>query len=141
MKTAAFLLLATTCATMSAGPVDIRTITTGAYAFGKPTATAAHAAQDDVTYRRLWTSLVGGGSEAPAIDFASESVVFLIAGQKNTGGWSVVPRGAKVEDDTLVIDAEIKGPGPDDIVTMAFTSPYAVIAVKAKGYKNVRWDR
>src|SRR6185436_4269234 len=110
------------------GPVELRTISSGAYAAARPEAPQAVAASDEAAYRRLWPATIGGG-EPPAVDFATESVVFLLAGAKPTGGWSVVPRGAKVEGDTLVIDASIQGP-----------APYAVITVKTKAFTDVRWN-
>ncbi len=143
MKTAAFLAalaLAGTCATATGGPVETRTISSGAYAAAKPESPQSAAAFDDATYRRLWSTMIGGG-EAPAVDFASESIVFLLAGSKPTGGWTIEVRGATVEGETLVLDAAIKGPPPDAIVTQAFTSPYAVVAVKSKLFKDVRWQR
>src|SRR5688572_15539724 len=143
MKTAAFLAalaLAGTCTTATGGPVETRTISSGAYAAAKPESPQSGVALDEGTYRRLWSSMIGGG-EAPAVDFAGESVVFLLAGSKPTGGWTIDVRGASVEEETLVVDAAIKGPPPDAIVTQAFTSPYAVIAVKSKSFKDVRWRR
>lgn len=118
--------------------MELRTISSGAYAAARPQTPQAIAATDDATYRRLWPTTIGGG-EPPAVDFATDSVVFLLAGAKPTGGWSVMPRGAKVEGDTLVIDAAIQGPPPGAIVTQAFTSPYAVITVKTKAFTDVRW--
>jgi len=118
--------------------VELRTISRGPYAAAKPDQVQAVAAPDEESYRRFWP-LIGVG-EAPAVDFATESVVFLLAGSKPTGGWSVEARGAKVEGETLVIDAVIKPPPPDAIVTQAFTSPYAVITVKTKAFKDVRWN-
>ena len=119
--------------------MDLRTISRGAYAAAKPAKPEAVAASDEASYRRLWTGLVGGG-EAPVVDFASESVVFLLAGEKPTGGWSVEPRGATVEGEMLAVDAAIKPPSPGAIVTQAFTSPYAVVTVKTKSFKDVRWN-
>jgi len=139
---AAFALLFLTCTAVpsstSGGPVELRTISRGAYAAASPEAPQAVAASDEAAYRRLWPATIGGG-EPPAVDFATESVVFLLAGSKPTGGWSVVPRGAAVESGTLVIDAAIQGPPPGAIVTQAFTSPYAVVAVKTKAFTDVRW--
>ncbi len=118
--------------------MELRTISSGAYAAAKPEAPRAVAATDEAAYRTLWPQLIGGGAP-PAADFATEAVVFLLAGAKPTGGWSVVPRGAAVEGDTLVVDAAIQGPPPDAMVTQAFTSPYAVIAVKTRDFTDVRW--
>lgn len=82
--------------------------------------------------------MIGGGSPPP-VDFQSDSAVFLLAGSKPTGGWTVVPRGASVEGKTLVVDAAIQPPPPDAYVTQAFTSPYAVVAVSTKAFEDVRW--
>jgi hypothetical protein len=108
-------------------------------AAAKPARAQAILASDEAAYRRLWTSVIGGG-EAPSADFASESVVFLLAGPRPTGGWTVEARGASVEGETLVVDAAVQAPSPDAIVTQAFTSPYAVVAVKTKSVKDVRWN-
>lgn len=132
------LALANTCA--AGGSVEIRTIKSGAHASANPAEPRAAAAFDESRYHMLWSATIGDG-EAPAVDFATESVVFLLAGEKPTGGWTVEPRAAVVEGETLVVDAAIKPPPPDSMVTQAFTSPYAVIAVKSKAFKDVRWKR
>ena len=119
--------------------MELRTIGRGTNAAAKPSQPQAVAASDEAGYQRLWSSMIGGGS-APAVDFATESAVFLLAGSKPTGGWSVEARGATVEGETLVIDAAVKPPPPDAIVTQAFTSPYAVVTVKTKSFKDVRWN-
>lgn len=118
--------------------MNVRSISHGPYATAKtPGATLA---LDAKTYAARWQNLVGRG-EAPAIDFAKEAAVFLLAGSKPTGGYSIDVRGAKVEGETLVIDAAVKSPPPDAIVTQAFTSPYVVIAVDQRDVKDVRWQR
>ena len=119
--------------------MELRTISRGANAAAKPSQPQAVMAADEAAYQRLWPSLAGGGTP-PAVDFASESVVFLLAGSKPTGGWSIDARGATIEAETLVVDAAIQPPPPDAIVTQAFTSPYAVITVKTKSFKDVRWS-
>lgn len=134
----AALAFAGTCTTATGGAVETRTIRNGAYAAAKPDAPRSAAAFDDATYRRLWSSMIGGG-EIPAVDFESESVVFLLAGPKPTGGWTIEVQGATLEGETLVVDAAIQAPPPDAIVTQAFTSPFAVVAVKSKSFKDVRW--
>jgi hypothetical protein len=80
-----------------------------------------------------------GAGEAPAVDFETETVVFLFGGQRSTGGYSVDVRGVTMEGDTLVIDGSVQGPPPGAITTQALTSPYAVLAVKSRAIRNVRW--
>lgn len=120
--------------------MELRTISKSANAAAKPDQPQATAALDDAEYQRLWTTMIGTGT-APAVDFATESVVFLLAGSKPTGGWTVEPQRATVEGETLVVEAAIHAPPPDAMVTQAFTSPYAVIAVKTRSFKDVRWQQ
>jgi PrcB C-terminal len=150
MKAAVLFILISTASTCSApsggttagttgGPVELRTLQTGGYPAATPRQHEAHLAADEKTYRELWRSLIGD-NPPPAADFAKESVVFLFAGQRSTGGHSIEVRGASVEQTTLVVDAEIKGPPPGSMVTQALTSPFAVIAVSTKNAKDVRWE-
>lgn len=139
MRAAAVLLAFTlTCATAPGGNVEMRNLAAGGYAVAQINAKQAVAARDADTYARLWSSLIGEG-ERPAVDFASESVVFLLAGSRPTGGYSVEARGVALEEKTLVVDAEVKGPPPGSMVTQALTSPYAVVAVKTREFEDVRW--
>lgn len=145
MKTAVMLLaltFATACYSIpGGGSADIRTLTSGGNAAVSPGEQQIEFASDAETYRRLWSQLVGTG-EPPEVDFTRESVVFLLAGQRSTGGYSVEPRAARVEGQTLVVDAHVRTPGTDAMVTQALTSPYAVIAVRRENpFSSVRWGR
>jgi hypothetical protein len=120
--------------------VELRTLGSGSYAAAKPDAPQAAAAHDQKTYENLWATMIGGG-EMPSVDFGKEAVVFLLAGSRPTGGYSIEARGAKMDGETLVVDAAINGPPRDSMVTQAFTSPYAVVAVSPKTFKDVRWQR
>ena len=139
----AALLLAVTilgCATDTiGGDVELRTLTTGAYASAQPEAPKAFFALTADDCRRVWEQTIGG-QPMPQVDFAKEAVVILLAGSKPTGGYSVEPRGVKLEGRTLVIDAAVKSPPPDAIVTQAFTSPFTAIAVNTKEFDDVRWN-
>jgi len=117
------------------GPVTFRTVANAGYATN--TDALSVAAFDAETYRSRWESLVGNG-EPPAVDFATESAVFLFGGQRSTGGYKYEVRGVRIEGDTLVVDGGVTGPPRGGIVTMALTSPYAVIAVDSRAFKNVR---
>ena len=119
--------------------MDIRTIATGAYASDDASLPHAVAAHDEQTYRAAWERLIGAEEPRP-VDFAREAVIFLMGGQRSTGGWSVVPRGATLDGDTLVIDAAIQGPPAGSMATQAITTPYAVIAVPDRTFTTVQWD-
>jgi len=131
---------ATACTAVKAveGPADVRVVASGSNAAMSPAAKVAILAFTEAAYRTEWARVVGT-AELPAVDFETESVVFLLAGERNTGGYSIEPHGATVEGDMLVIDATVRSPGARAIVTQAITSPYAVVAVKARGVREVRW--
>ena len=116
----------------------MRNLASGGYAAAKPDVPKAEVVRSAEEYARVWDETVGRG-EPPQADFARESVVILLAGPRNTGGWSVEPRGVSLEGRTLIVDAAIKSPPPDAMVTQAFTSPFAVIAVGTKDFDGVRW--
>jgi hypothetical protein len=145
MKNAVILLtlaLVFACNTVPGGnTVDLRTLTTGTMAAVSPEQQRIEYASDDATYRRLWTSLIGTG-EPPQIDFNKESVAFLLAGQRNTGGYSVEPNRARIEGQTLVVEATVRVPAADMMTTQMLTSPYAVVAVqRPRPFSSVRWAR
>jgi hypothetical protein len=125
-----------TNAAATGGSMDIRTIADGASAAAAEK--SAQFARDAETYRGLWDSLVGSG-QAPAVDFKTESAVFVMAGTKRSGGYSVVVNGVSLDGRTLVVDATVQSPPPNAIVSMALTSPYAVVAVKNRTFDSVLW--
>lgn len=97
--------------------------------------TSAVAFFDDATMRGAWP-----GDDPPTIDFQKEMVIVLFAGSRPTGGWSIVPRGVSLSaDNWLIVDAAIRKPPPDAIVTQAFTSPWIAIAVGKRTIEGVRW--
>lgn len=135
------VFLTSACSAARGGVEDEVTMTTlgqGGYAASRGERTAVLATTDD-EYQRLWPQLIGGAQAPPAVDFSSNVVVFLLAGPRNTGGWSIEPKAVAVEGDTAVIDAPVQGPPPDAMVTQAFTYPWAAVAVKSRAVRNVRW--
>lgn len=142
MKAAAFpgallLILACTVAGSGSDDVEMSTLARGAYA-ATDSRTAVVATSNE-EYRRLWQQLIGEGEAAEA-DFAKGVVVFLLAGSRSTGGWSIEPQSVTIEGtDTAVIVAKIKGPPPGSMVTQALTSPYAVVLVRDPKVRKVRW--
>ncbi len=123
--------------------MTVRTISKGGYALGAADGSASREAlvriaSDAETFRRLWQSHVGG-AQLPAVDFARESVVFLLLGSRSTGGFDITPGGVTVSEGMAKVDAPVTAPGKDSIVTMALTYPYAVVAVPAPGLKGAEW--
>lgn len=145
VKAAAILLaaaMAGSCsgtAPSSEANVRIRTVAKGSYTTSPDAQPRAVAARDAETFQRLWSSLVGSDQVAP-IDFTREAAVFLLAGERRTGGFEVAARGASIRANTLVIDAEVTAPPKGSMTTQALTYPFAVIAVDNRGFENVEWN-
>lgn len=140
LVTALAIISATACTAMKAveGPAEVRVVASGSNAAMSPAARVAILASNEAAFRTEWARVVGT-AELPAVDFETESVVFLLAGQRNTGGYAIEAVSATVEGEMLVVDATVRSPGARAIVTDALTSPYAVVAVKARGVTTVRW--
>jgi hypothetical protein len=122
--------------TSAGGKVEMRALAANSYAAA--TEKSAQFARDAAAYQRLWDQLIGSGTP-PAVDFTTESVVFVMAGQKRSGGYSVTVNGVALDGDSLLIDATVQSPPPNAIVSMALTSPYAVVAVKNGTFESVLW--
>jgi hypothetical protein len=146
MRAALFLLAAATLGSSCAvapdaatkgGNVELRTIGKGTNAADADSASAM-AVFDDVTYQATWAAKINEG-EVPKVDLAKEAVVFVFAGMRNTGGYSVDVRGAKIEGETLILDAVVHGPPPGGMVSQVITYPYAVVAVTPRAFRSVRW--
>ncbi len=136
-----FLMLTAGCAAAKSGgeTVEMSTIASGSYAVSE--AKTAVVALSEADYQRMWKELIGSGeAAAPDADFATGTVLFLFAGTRTTGGWSVEPSAVTMETGgTAVIVAKIKGPPAGSMVTQALTSPYAVVFVRDRNVKKVRW--
>lgn len=67
--------------------------------------------------------------QPPKVDFDKETVLAATLGRRSTGGYSIRFTEIDREGNALTATLQITSPGPDDLVTMALTSPFAVIAV------------
>lgn len=132
------LLLLFACAS-SAATVSYRPLQSGGMAASRSAEQRAFAAADAKTYAALWSQLVGTGAPLD-VDFAKESVVFLLAGERPTGGHSIeVSSVAPDGSDGVVVTAAVKPPPPDSMNIQILTYPYNVIAVAKPGVTKVRW--
>jgi hypothetical protein len=119
--------------------VRIRTIAKGAYASAQETQPRSVAARDAETFRRLWTSLIGT-DQIPPVDFTREAAIFLLGGERRTGGFEVVATGASMRGDVLVIDGAVNPPPPGSMTTQAIAYPFAVVAVDRRDFASVEWQ-
>lgn len=62
------------------------------------------------------------------VDWQSEQIVVVFAGQQRSGGFGVEVKEIFHSDiQRLVLEARITKPGPGQIVTMALTTPYVIV--------------
>lgn len=64
----------------------------------------------------------------PDVDFASNRVVALFMGEKNTGGYAIGIDEVKQEGNKVIV--KVKKTYPEGNVTMAFTQPYLIAKIK-----------
>ena len=142
MKTIAvvsLLLFVVSCALAGAQEATMRVAASGSYGASAPQTREAVVAKDAETFSRLWLTRARG-AERPQIDFEREAAVFLMAEEKPTGGWKIVPQSVRIDGSVLVVEATVEGPPPGTITTQALTQPWAVIAVTPGSFESVRWD-
>jgi hypothetical protein len=90
-------------------------------------------------YRRFWNEIISADNQPPPADFANEVVVFLTLGQKSTGGWGIEVSAVELTGASAEVQTTINRPPPGGIVTMAFTAPYAVVAIAAPEVRESLW--
>lgn len=102
------------------------------------TSPSVEVARSAAEYSALWLRHISDG-QPPPVDFAKESVVFLLMGARSTGGYGVAPQAVKLDGATAVVTAEMIRPGKGDMTTQAFTAPFAVIAIESPMVQSVEW--
>jgi hypothetical protein len=144
------VLIGVGCSSVAAaakGRVSFRVLDKGAYAADANASRAdthplVRVASTETAYRDIWRALIGD-SPPPRVDFGKETALFLFLGQRPTGGYGVEVKTATVKGDTVSVAVAPVTPstkhGRFPIVTMAISSPYAVIAVSGRGVANAVW--
>lgn len=102
------------------------------------TSPSVEVARSAAEYSALWRRHISDG-QPPAVDFAKESVVFLLMGARSTGGYGIDPKDVTLEGDAAVVRAAMIKPGKGDMTTQAFTAPFAVIAIESTNVQAVEW--
>jgi PrcB C-terminal len=94
--------------------------------------------RDAESLARVWAAL--GSEEQPRVDFATDIVVLVAAGQRPSGGHGIAVRRAALENGQLLLEVLETRPGAQCVATMALTQPVEVVAVRAaraEGWKFV----
>jgi len=80
---------------------------------------------DAATFKDDWVRLRPGES-APLIDFDTQSVVFLIAGEEPSSGYSIKVSNLEERGDGWVVHYHITSPDPDTAAAQVLTHPWSI---------------
>lgn len=81
-------------------------------------------------FRRLWTMAYGTDtSTMPSIDFDTQYVIGVFAGEKATGGHAIEVAGITDASSIRTVSIALTRPGDGCVVSQALTSPFQLIAV------------
>ncbi len=86
-------------------------------------------------YNELWRAITANDASRPAapeIDFATETVVAVLMGERPTAGYSVRVDSVLVEGELITVRLDVVRPAPGDIVAQVLTSPYLLFALPAR---------
>jgi len=87
---------------------------------------------DEKEWEALWkkhTSIQSPPPPLPAVDFSTEMVVGLFAGDKTTGGYDVEISKVELKDLDLLIFYVEKNPAPGGMAIQAVTQPFHIVKV------------
>ena len=99
---------------------------------GRRRAPFIEVARNPEELKSLWDQFIGEG-EMPQTDLSGSMMVFLLMPAQPTGGYGIEPHGVSVNEGTIEVNATLHQPGQTDIVTQAFTAPYAVVEIEGTG--------
>lgn len=115
---------------MTAFAEEIKTIDKGAFgAIDQPLKLV-------VTNKTQWTELWGKHNanklpkpEAPEIDFNKKSLIFVSAGRKTTGGYTIEIIDVRRSKDKVEVVVSTKGPKEGALTIQALTAPFHIVEV------------
>lgn len=65
-------------------------------------------------------------------DINTANFLILSMGEKSTGGYSIDIERVEETDKNIIVTVKETAPKPGEMVTMAFTAPYAVVRINSK---------
>lgn len=100
---------------------------------------------DPATWEAFWaahTSAFFPPPPLPEIDFESEMLIVTRMGTRSTGGYFTAIQEViyNPADGSLTVRVHDHSPGPDDPVTLAFTSPYHIVRVQRVDFASVVFE-
>lgn len=99
--------------------------------------------RDEAELRSLWNQLHGAQLNPPPlprVDFARETLLVVLMGQRPSGGYAVEVQGVTLEGGDLFLDVSLREPAAGAVTTSALTSPWALVRV-LRGGVDAAWFR
>ena len=87
---------------------------------------------DAAEFEKIWKQ-IHPEDPLPDVNFATESVIALFAGQKSSGGYTIAVEKIVDFKDTETVSILLTEPGAECLVTQALTTPFELIKLPASG--------
>ena len=91
--------------------------------------------QSEEGWKKLWTQHAPDGAPPPTVDFESELVVGVFAGQQPTAGYQVEIVRIEPEGGRLLVVYRIESPAKDAMVAQVLTQPFHLVRLRKVGLR------
>jgi hypothetical protein len=85
--------------------------------------------RDDRAWQALWAEHSGAAAAAPRVDFVSQMIAAVFAGDRPTAGYGVEITGVRRDGDTLGIVVSESRPAPGMIAAQVIVTPFHIVAL------------
>ena len=89
--------------------------------------------QSEEDWKKLWTRHAPNGAPLPAVDFTSELVVGVFAGQQASAGYQIEIVRIERESSGLIVVYRIESPAKDAMVAQVLTQPFHFVRLRKLG--------
>ena len=89
--------------------------------------------QSEEDWKKLWTRHAPNGAPLPAVDFTSELVVGVFAGQQASAGYQIEIVRIERESGGLLVVYRIESPAKDAMVAQVLTQPFHFVRLRKLG--------
>ncbi|PIQ26932.1 hypothetical protein COW36_17015 [bacterium (Candidatus Blackallbacteria) CG17_big_fil_post_rev_8_21_14_2_50_48_46] len=103
------------------------------------------AVSDEASWQELWLRHYGSNSDRPMVNFETETVLAVFAGQKRTGGYSIRITQVAIKGSELVVSYQETAPSSSNLVSQSLSSPAHLVKVRssklAGDFSSVRFEK
>jgi hypothetical protein len=113
-------------------PLELKALQTGTNSTYGGDSSSVRLDSNQQSFNETWNIMNGNFvpvPSAPSIDFGRNKVLTVFLGQRSSGGYSIVLASAKLEGQTLVVNANVRQPSAGAITTQVITSPFSSVQI------------